>query len=179
MAQFQVTGYCDHCREQVWFRSREGNHLLHFFFSVLTAGLWIPVWLVFAFGRKRWYCSGCGLQLPPEDSRGLEVQQESVGSRLIRHFKNYQTLEPWPFCWRISLEGLVANVLVALPLSAWLPGTGHPELDESPGLFILVAVLAAPIGETLLFQSLVILLVRACRGSMAWSAIDRTRRWNA
>ncbi|MBI4585117.1 MAG: CPBP family intramembrane metalloprotease [Planctomycetes bacterium] len=162
----EVTGFCAACQDRVLFRRREANHLFHFLFSALTFGLWIPFWLVLSLKKTRWRCSQCGSALTPQAEEGLDLPAEAKKPWIVRHFRGYRALEPWPFCWRISLEGLTASALAAILLSTWLPGPDR-DLEESPGLFFLAAVLIAPAVETLIFQGLVIFLLRLCRAPMA------------
>ncbi len=162
----EATGFCAACQDRVLFRRREENHLFHFLFSALTFGLWIPIWLLLAFSKKHWRCSQCGSALTPQAEEGLDLPEEAKKLWIVRHFSGYRDLEPWPFCWRISLEGLTASALSAILLSAWLPGPDG-EQEESPSLFFLAAVLIAPVVETLIFQGLVIFLLRLCRSSRA------------
>ena len=46
MADRMQTGLCPTCREQRLLRQPRPNHVLHLILSVLTAGLWLIVWLI-------------------------------------------------------------------------------------------------------------------------------------
>ena len=41
----QTGRYCPVCERQVMATGTTPNHLLHFFLSLFTAGLWLPVWI--------------------------------------------------------------------------------------------------------------------------------------
>jgi hypothetical protein len=64
MGQKQTSRYCPHCQKQVLAIGTTPNHLLHFFLSLFTAGLWIIVWILVAVGKIGGYrCTQCGCRV--------------------------------------------------------------------------------------------------------------------
>ena len=58
---FQETGgYCDDCDRNVMIRRQGTSHILHLFLSIITAGLWIPIWLLSSVRVGGWRCIVCG-----------------------------------------------------------------------------------------------------------------------
>lgn len=49
---------CRNCQRQVHFHCKPINHVQQFLCSVLTVGIWLPVWLAMTFCRTR-YCDHC------------------------------------------------------------------------------------------------------------------------
>ncbi len=45
MGYQKAFGYCRRCRRKVLISCPAPSHLLHFLLSLLSAGLWIPVWI--------------------------------------------------------------------------------------------------------------------------------------
>jgi hypothetical protein len=58
----KTTGkYCNYCQKNVMAQSNKPNHLLHLVLSVVTAGLWLIVWLVLVISSMGTYrCTQCG-----------------------------------------------------------------------------------------------------------------------
>jgi hypothetical protein len=79
---------------------------------------------------------------------------------LIRHFQRYRQRGPWAFCWRISIEGLLATVLCALVLTFLFPELDREFPDWDPATMFMIIVVLAPIFETLLLQALPIYIAR-------------------
>lgn len=54
---------CPHCGTLTTVKVRRPNHVLHALFSVLTLGLWIPIWLLAmveaSFSRGKVRCPNC------------------------------------------------------------------------------------------------------------------------
>lgn len=41
--------------------SRKGtSHILHLLLSILSAGVWIPIWILAAIFKDHWQCDTCG-----------------------------------------------------------------------------------------------------------------------
>ena len=61
MAQKLDGRYCVHCQKSVMATGTTPNHLLHFFLSIFTFGLWIPIWILVVVGKIGGYrCTQCG-----------------------------------------------------------------------------------------------------------------------
>jgi hypothetical protein len=58
----QTSHYCATCGRQTLHTKERVNHILHLILSVLTAGLWIPVWIFLGAtnSAERTRCSVCG-----------------------------------------------------------------------------------------------------------------------
>jgi hypothetical protein len=64
MAVKQTGRYCPMCERNVMATGTTPNHLLHFFLSLFTCGLWLPVWILVAVGTIGGYrCTKCGSRL--------------------------------------------------------------------------------------------------------------------
>lgn len=59
--------FCPHCERRVSARRRTPSHLLHLILSLVSFGLWLPVWLIVAIGAGsgHWLCSVCGSATRP------------------------------------------------------------------------------------------------------------------
>jgi hypothetical protein len=61
MSQKQTGRYCAHCQKNVMATGTTPNHLLHFFLTLFTFGLWIIVWILVSVGKIGGYrCTQCG-----------------------------------------------------------------------------------------------------------------------
>lgn len=58
----QNSSFCKNCQRSVLCTRPPVNHLLHFFISFGTCGLWLFVWLCVSLFRPAWRCSQCGWQ---------------------------------------------------------------------------------------------------------------------
>lgn len=65
-AQELLPGRCQHCcRDVVFVRlNQEPNHRLHALLSLLTGGIWLPVWILTLYraAGQPWECAECGCQ---------------------------------------------------------------------------------------------------------------------
>ncbi|MFW5721768.1 MAG: hypothetical protein ACOCVU_02820 [Desulfohalobiaceae bacterium] len=93
MSILHVKGHCPHCRDENLLFRRPPNHLLHFLLSLLTLGLWVPVWIYVSWQARRWTCSMCSslagrgevglerienIDLTPEDRQRIETNTTFV-----------------------------------------------------------------------------------------------------
>ena len=61
MGQKHTSKYCSRCRVKVMAVGKTPNHILHLLMSVVTAGLWLPVWLIIGLCSGGGYrCTTCG-----------------------------------------------------------------------------------------------------------------------
>ena len=60
MASEESSGFCEMCNKQVLVRRKGTNHLLHLILSILTAGVWIIIWILASIKIGGWRCSQCG-----------------------------------------------------------------------------------------------------------------------
>lgn len=56
----EATGFCKACNKQVMIRRKGANNVLHFCLTLLTAGLWLWVWLLCLVRFGGWRCTQCG-----------------------------------------------------------------------------------------------------------------------
>ena len=63
MGTVQSTGFCETCGKQTMFVKQKLNNVLHLILSVLTAGIWLIVWLVLGMinSGKKPRCTSCGM----------------------------------------------------------------------------------------------------------------------
>lgn len=60
MATQRKQGFCKQC-DQLRPVTRPGvNHILHLLLSVLTAGLWVIIWILKVIFKGSWRCESCG-----------------------------------------------------------------------------------------------------------------------
>ena len=62
MSTLQITAECSYCRMKRLFSKAGPSHILHLILSLVTVGVWLPVWLICvvmnAFQPYR--CTVCG-----------------------------------------------------------------------------------------------------------------------
>lgn len=54
------SGFCRTCKRQVMAQGNQPNHLLHLILAIVTAGLWLPIWLLVTLSAGRPRCTNCG-----------------------------------------------------------------------------------------------------------------------
>jgi hypothetical protein len=61
----KTTGaYCNRCQKHVMAQATTPNHVLHLILTVLTAGLWLIVWIILSVSKSGSYrCTQCGNQV--------------------------------------------------------------------------------------------------------------------
>lgn len=52
--------YCNNCDKNVLAVRKSTNHILHLLLSLLTVGLWIPIWILLSIRMGDWRCTVCG-----------------------------------------------------------------------------------------------------------------------
>lgn len=62
MTKKQDTYYCSTCKKQVNFHYEPVNHMKMALLSLLTLGLWVPVWMGLTFVKVK-YCDECDYPL--------------------------------------------------------------------------------------------------------------------
>ena len=60
MAEEKRGGYCARCKKNVVVFRRGTSHVLHLLLSILTAGLWLIVWIGASIKFGGWRCHECG-----------------------------------------------------------------------------------------------------------------------
>ena len=76
------TGFCDVCTCRVRIERRGVNNILHLIMSIITAGVWLIIWLLNHVVRQPWRCVQCG-------SKSVWVGEWGIK----RAEKEYDTLE--------------------------------------------------------------------------------------
>lgn len=51
---------CGNCGRPTKHYQQKPNHILHLILSIVTVGLWIPVWLLLGLFQQKPQCSECG-----------------------------------------------------------------------------------------------------------------------
>ena len=64
MSTQEASRYCKHCGKQVLVRRASTNHVLHLLLSIVTCGVWLPIWILGALCNQtiKWRCTHCGSQ---------------------------------------------------------------------------------------------------------------------
>lgn len=61
MGSHQIMHNCKYCKKQTIHLGVSTSHILHLLLSVISAGLWVPVWIVVAISNNReGQCTECG-----------------------------------------------------------------------------------------------------------------------
>lgn len=61
MGSSQLMKYCRSCKGKTLHVQPSTSHILHLILSVITAGLWIPVWLLVGMNNTtKSQCTACG-----------------------------------------------------------------------------------------------------------------------
>lgn len=60
MTQQTLTLYCHRCSVESSHTQKTPNHVAHLLLSLLTAGIWVVVWVLVAMSSARPVCSRCG-----------------------------------------------------------------------------------------------------------------------
>ena len=55
-----TSGFCGHCQEKAVFNRNGANHILHGVLTLLSCGLWLPIWILSMVRFGGWWCSRCG-----------------------------------------------------------------------------------------------------------------------
>ena len=61
-----IRAFCTHCRREQTFIHAPLSNRFHLILTVVTFGLWLPVWAALLFGRslRPWRCKQCGWHKP-------------------------------------------------------------------------------------------------------------------
>jgi len=83
--------HCDICKRSTMHirTDHSPNHILHLLLSIITVGLWVPIWIVIAISapNENPVCSVCGGEMPEE--RIAQLKAESFADKWKRFF-NWQ-----------------------------------------------------------------------------------------
>ena len=62
MTDLTAQGFCTLCQSQVLSVKKQTNHILHLLMSLVTLGLWLPIWLLVGVcaATTPYLCSRCG-----------------------------------------------------------------------------------------------------------------------
>ncbi len=78
--------FCEDDLKMVLAEKQTPNHVLHLLLSVVTAGFWIPVWiLVSVFGGGPYKCPSCGartLGYVPKKYKDALVQNKNTDTKI-------------------------------------------------------------------------------------------------
>lgn len=59
--------YCAHCKKEIAYHYDPVNHGKHLLFSILSLGLWVPLWVCVTFAPSK-ICDECGQPIWSEAS---------------------------------------------------------------------------------------------------------------
>ena len=54
------SGFCKKCEQQRKVERPKTNHILHLLLSVITAGIWLIIWIGVSIKFGGWRCETCG-----------------------------------------------------------------------------------------------------------------------
>jgi len=61
MSSGQTMNYCRTCAKKTIFIGPDTSHLLHLVLSIITMGIWLPVWIIVHMNNAtKMACSQCG-----------------------------------------------------------------------------------------------------------------------
>lgn len=60
MADQRKSGFCKQCKKRVVVFRAGTSHVLHLILSIVTAGIWLFVWLLASMKIGGWRCADCG-----------------------------------------------------------------------------------------------------------------------
>ena len=60
MSYQEASGFCNVCDRIVMIRRKGTNHIFHLLLSVITYGIWIPIWILISIKIGGWRCIQCG-----------------------------------------------------------------------------------------------------------------------
>jgi len=60
MAEEYKSAFCKNCDEQRKVARPKTNHILHLLLTIVTAGLWLIIWIGVAIKFGGWRCDTCG-----------------------------------------------------------------------------------------------------------------------
>jgi hypothetical protein len=62
MGSMQITAKCSYCQQRRPFQKPTPSHVLHLILSLVTCGLWVPLWILAAFANAfvPFRCQFCG-----------------------------------------------------------------------------------------------------------------------
>lgn len=63
MSYTEDRGFCPTCDHSVLGHTQRPSHVLHLLLSLITGGLWIPVWLLLSILPHATRCTSCGSKL--------------------------------------------------------------------------------------------------------------------
>lgn len=171
MPRIHGLAFCPACDHRTAVHRNRPRHLLHLGLSVLSAGVWLPVWVILGLRAEPWRCRRCDTRVNEPVTPALRPARRFFRGR----FAWYRELSPWTFLVCITLESLLVSVAAAIIVRIFIR---EPELDVRIGLgplsFFVMAVLVAPVLETLFCQTLPIAIVRRLRGPFALQVLVST-----
>ena len=56
-------GYCKRCKTRKPCTRNGTNHILHLLLTLVTVGLWIPMWLLLSLRIGGWRCRDCATKI--------------------------------------------------------------------------------------------------------------------
>ena len=90
------------------------------------------------------------------------------------HFEKHRTRSPLAFAWWMGLEGLVVSMVLAAVLISSRAESRTDILNLTYVEGFLTLVVAAPLGESLIFQMLPIAVARWWRALLVWQVVFST-----
>lgn len=109
-----------------------------------------------------------GLASPPQEPALTPPDPPSVLTWLVEgvtaHFAAHRKRSTWSFFWRITVEGMIASIVVIAPVKIVWPLDARTDFEQMPDIKLIVTLcLVAPLVETVLLQTLPVAIMRALR----------------
>ena len=107
MKFIRAIGFCHCCRQDVLILRRAPLHARHLLISLLSAGLWVPLWLQATRRTRIWRCSQCGRVVLNGPITPLPAQAEPPLRPLARRQSHDPAAVPGSFNHKLVFQGLV------------------------------------------------------------------------
>ena len=103
MAEQVTGGYCKTCQANRNIYRRSPNHLLHLILSILTAGLWIIIWIGVTIQFGGWRCKECGSKKVSRGTR-REAQTRHTEEQIEPTLLKVDAERECPHCAEVILR---------------------------------------------------------------------------
>ena len=80
-----LSAFCIHCQEKTLHIKKTPNHVLHLLLTILTAGLWLIVWILVGMSSasEKWQCSKCGTPITAKDRVEKNAKKKLISSKSV------------------------------------------------------------------------------------------------
>lgn len=152
--------FCDSCGTKVVVSRLAPLHGLHALLTLVTVGIWLPVWGILWCRSPPWRCASCNQRV----RRSSITAGEEDSPWIVQHFRDYRSMtRPWPFLWRLFLEMVLVSTVCG-NLWALLFDSVESSRRAYPdrGSLFLLLVIIHPV-LSVLFVAVPVTLLKAAR----------------